>query len=375
MKNCYIIRYAELGLKGLNRSFFERKLIENIKASCQKNNITIKDIMRPRGRIIVYTDTKTDIFRLLPGISSYSLASEVEYSAVLKKCDDFISGLSDKDTFRVSCQRIDKEFFKNSAEIERELGEYIFKNSKNKVSLTKFTKEFSLEIINGKCYVYSEKVSGVGGLPVGVSGKVICLLSGGLDSPVAAYMMMKRGCEVVFIHFYNQFFNKEDKDNKIIELARELGKHQSKTKLYLVSFVNVQKEIIKNVQPDLRVLFFRRFMFEYAEKLLDQEKAKAIVSGDNLGQVASQTLENLFFCGYLKKSLIIRPLICFDKIETIELSKKIGTYDIAIKEYNDCCSLLVAKHPKTKADVKDIELYEHLIKFDFDKIEKEVILL
>lgn len=203
-------------------------------------------------------------------------------------------------------------------------------------------------------------------MPVGSQGKVVSLLSGGIDSPVASWLMMKRGCNVIFIHFFNE--NLVPKPNKVEKIVEKLNESQLESTAYYIPFADLQYEIIKSVPAKYRMIVYRRYMAKIANEIAKIEGAKAIVTGDNLGQVASQTLENLE-CIYEASSLpIFSPLIGFDKKEIVEMAKKLGTYEISIKPYEDCCSFMVGKHPATKANVEEIKEMEKRIKFDAEKL-------
>ncbi len=188
--------------------------------------------------------------------------------------------------------------------------------------------------------------------------KFIALLSGGIDSPVAAYEMMKKGCTVVFVHFHNYTQARSDVKNKIVDLVKVLSKHQKKTKLYLIPFQEIQKEIIKVVPSKYRMIVYRRTMFKIAEKILKKEKAQGFVTGDSLGQVASQTLENISVIFKATKQLIATPLIGKDKVDIVKKAREIGTYEISIRPYNDCCTYFNAKHPETRSELKTVESFE-----------------
>ena len=215
-----------------------------------------------------------------------------------------------------------------------------------------------IEITENNSFIYNEKIKSLGGLPVGVSGKVISLISGGIDSPVSSFYMMKRGCSVIYAHFYNSSINTKQSMEKVIDLVNVLSKYQFKTKLYLVPFENIQKEIIKEVNSRYRMIIYKRFMLMIAEKILENENAQAVVTGENVAQVASQTTSNLNTIYKATKSLILAPLIGFDKDEIIQVAKKIKTFELSILPYEDCCSFMIAEHPATKSDPEEVEKLE-----------------
>ncbi|MBI4170077.1 MAG: tRNA 4-thiouridine(8) synthase ThiI, partial [Candidatus Aenigmarchaeota archaeon] len=223
--------------------------------------------------------------------------------------------------------------------------------------------DINIEITNRSAYIYSEIYQGLGGLPVGVTGKVIALVSGGIDSPVAAMLAMKRGCKCVLIHFHNYTLYQDSVKKKILQLAEKLAAYNGHTKLIVVPFADMQKEIIKHVPAEYRMLAYRRAMFMIAEQIREKENAKGFVTGDNLAQVASQTLDNLDVIYSVSKKPVIAPLIGYDKKDIIKLAEQIGTYETSILPYNDCCSAFVAEHPVTRSTREELEEFEKNIDF------------
>jgi len=367
-----ICHYDEIGLKGKNRKFFEDKLRDNIKQKLDENFPgNAARVNRISGRIIVSLAepaNKGEIKEVLKNIFgiayfAFAAACEQEMGAIKKTA---LKILSEKEfgTFRISAQRSKKEFPLTSQEINAEVGEYVLKNFGKRtgggvqVSLKNPDANCFIEIVDNSAFLYLEKTEGAGGLPVGVSGKVIVLLSGGIDSPVAAHYILKRGASAVFLHFHSMPFTSRASLEKTKELAGVLGKFQPATKLFLVPFSKIQKEIMKKSPPKLRVILYRRFMVRIAEKIAEREKALAIVTGESLGQVASQTLENIGAIERISKLPILRPVIGFDKKEIIARAKEIGTYDISALPHEDCCSLFVPERPETKAKIGEVEKAE-----------------
>ena len=256
-------------------------------------------------------------------------------------------------------------------ELNSKLGEVIIKALNKKVKMKSPDIMLKIELSKKSAYISNEDIKGVGGLPTNPQQKVVALLSGGFDSPVAAYLMMKRGCEVILVHFHNKNQASSSVESKITKLAEQLSKFQVKTKLYIVPFESLQKEIIMKVNSKLRMLVYRRFMLKIASEVAGMNKAKFLIVGDSLSQVASQTFENLeaTYTGLDKH--VLSPLIGLDKREIIEISKRIGTYEISAMPYGDCCSYFLAKHPTLKADVKLLEKNEAL--FDVDKLVEDVL--
>ena len=273
-------------------------------------------------------------------------------------------------TFRISAERSYKKFPLSSIEIEKEIGEYARVKYGWKVSLGNPDLNINIAIGSENAYIFGNTKNTAGGLPTSTSGKVLALLSGGIDSPVAAYKMMCRGAEVSLIHFQNQTQVTEEVSEKIFDLAKVLAKYQPEIKLYMVPFANVQKQIIMNVPAPYRMIVTRRIFNKIAEKVARENKYLALVSGDSLGQVASQTLENMAVIAESSNLLKLNPLIGMNKKDIIDLANKIGTMDISSRPYEDCCSLFVAKHPATKSRLSEVLKYEEPIdKSIIDSVE------
>ncbi len=373
------IHYNEIGLKGGNRSFFEKKLVENIQKALGK--IPGSKVKRMSGMILFEFKNKKDKAKVQDklgkvfGISNFSFAEEVkqDLESFKKKAMELLK--KEKfNTFAVRTQRTNKNFPLKSMKIEREVGDYILQNSKGKkVNLGNPDITCHIAIVEKRAFIYFEKIKGPGGLPVGTAGKVISLLSGGFDSPVAAWRMMKRGAEVVFVHFYSYPNTSKSSIEKVKELAKILSEYQGGAKIYLIPFLDIQKKILASAPAKLRVILYRRFMVRIAEMAAEREKALGLVTGDSLGQVASQTLENMRAVSEVATLPIFRPLIGDDKQEIIELSKKIDTHDISKEPFDDCCSLFTPAHPETRANLQFVKKSEQNLEIDLvnilDKVE------
>jgi thiamine biosynthesis protein ThiI len=251
------------------------------------------------------------------------------------------------------------------------LGEAILDNYKKKVKMEKPDLVLNVQISDKAAYISTDDVDGIGGLPTDSKKKVVCLISGGFDSPVAAYMMMKRGCEVVFVHFNNKNQMSESVQGKITELVKQLSKFQRKTKLYMIPFEEVQKQIIVNALAEARMLVYRRFMLRIASRIAAMENAEFLVVGDSLSQVASQTIENLAATYPAAEKYVLSPLIGMNKREIIDISRKIGTYDISAQPYGDCCSYFLPKHPVLRSNLEMLEKMES--SFDIEALIKDAI--
>jgi thiamine biosynthesis protein ThiI len=354
--DCFIIRYGEIALKGKNRPYFEKTLANAVRRSLRHFNVRYSKIKRVRGRILLFSDDKKAIKALKKvfGIVSFSPADSVELS--IDNIKEKVLGIiknKKKSRFKVSTNRLVKEFSKKSQEINEIIGEAILNQFPDfEVSLDNPQLEVGIEISKKEAYIYTEKYDGQGGLPIPTGGKVFVLLSGGIDSPVAAYQIMRRGCNAQLIHFYNELRAQARVPDKIKRIYYRLKEYNPLLKLILVPFSDVEKEIIKKSPSPYRILVLRVLFFRYIEENLS---SLPIVTGDNLGQVASQTLDNLKAVSSFSSSLIIRPLISLDKQEVIDLAKQIGTYDISIEPYQDCCNLLLPKHPETHAKADNIK--------------------
>ena len=243
-------------------------------------------------------------------------------------------------------------------EINQRVGAYVKERSGAKVDLENAELTCWIEIVEKYALLYVERLAGPGGLPVGTSGKVVVLLSGGIDSPVAAWKMIKRGCTPVFVHFHSFPYTNKESQEKTKQIARLLSEYALRAKLYLVPFADVQRHIMVDTPLDTRVILYRRYMLRLAQEIAHREKARLLVTGDSVGQVASQTIENIDVISRAVSMPILRPLIGDDKLEIVHVARKIGTYDISIQPDQDCCSLFVPKHPETKANSVEIEKSE-----------------
>jgi len=388
MKYDFIIcHYAEIGLKGKNRKFFEEKLIENLKKSLV--GLGSKRVQRISGRILIELNEKAkeskikEALKNVFGIAHFSFAvsCKQEMEAIKKKSAEFLKSKR-FETFRIETKRSEKDFPLTSQEVNEKVGEYILenlkvKNTKLKVDLTNPDITCFIEIVEKYVFLYSEKIKGQGGLPIGVSGKIISLLSSGIDSPVASFYGMRRGIRMVFLHFHTQepkkirLAQKQNSIEKTKKIIRTLNKYQFSSKLYLVPFLNIQKGIFQKTNPELGCILCRRFMFGIAEVLAEKEKAEALITGENIGQVASQTLVNIRVTEEAVNLPVLRPLIGMDKKDIIDKAKEIGTFDTSILAEEFYCHEFLAKHPETKANLKKVKEEEK--KLDVKKLIKEAV--
>jgi thiamine biosynthesis protein ThiI len=334
--------------------FFERKLITNLR------KLTGKRVIKRDGRLVISDHVDPELLVNIPGIEYFGIGVQVNYERIFAGID---AVLRDKNfsTFKISAKRYDKSFPKTSMDLNKELGSYVVERYGKSVSLKNPDVIIYVEVCRDGVYVYADKYAGPGGLPVSTQGKVVSLLSGGIDSPVASFLMMKRGCEVVFTHFYNRTLHTKESLKKVEKIVEELTGIQLSSKLYLVPFYDIQKEIISYIPAKYRMLVYRRSMVRIANLIAKNEDAKTIVTGDSLGQVASQTLDNLVCVHAISELPVLSPLISFNKTETIELAKKIGTYELSILPYEDCCSFMIARHPETRGNPETLSKLESFI--------------
>ncbi|MFZ2153980.1 MAG: tRNA uracil 4-sulfurtransferase ThiI [Candidatus Moraniibacteriota bacterium] len=376
-----LCHYDEIALKGKNRNYFERKLVENIVDKLKKE-IGQEEYWRVEnmaGRIVVRVDnsleSQKDNFLILKdvfGIVDFSFAQEEEQDLekIKKNCLSLISK-KPFENFRVTASRSDKNFSLNSVEINKEVGAFIVKETGAQVKLKEAQQEIFIEITNKKAFIYLNKIQGAGGLPVGSGGRVLALLSGGIDSPVAAYYLLKRGARVDFVHFHSLPYTSSAANEKVLALAQKLSKFQGKARVFMVPFAKIQQQIVMQSPEKLRVILYRRLMMKITETLARENKCLALITGEVLSQVASQTLENIFVTDAAVQMPIFRPLIGMDKIEIMKKAQEIGTYDISILPHEDCCTRFIPKHPETKANLSEVEIVEE--KLNVEELIREAI--
>ena len=368
-----IIHYDEITLKGGNRHFFERVLMNNTREFIKETGC--KNIYKEGGKIIIEIDMDEigiqkikEILKNIPGISNFyfAVSEKKNLEKISKKTAELLNDYlqtENKKTFKIEARRADKKFGLKSPEINAKVGEFVLENTKLKVDVHNPDIEIVVDIGHKQCFIYFEKIKGIGGLPVGTAGKLVSLLSGGIDSPVASFMMMKRGAKIIFVHFKNKTINNTG-DDKIKNLVKKLSRFQGRSKLYIVPFEEFQREIISKIPSKNRMIIYRRIMFKLAEMIAKKENAKGFVTGDSLSQVASQTLENIGVIYNFANLPIFSPLIGMNKQEIIDLALKIKTYETSIIKYQDCCSFLIARHPETKAKLEDIIKQEEILEID-----------
>ncbi len=375
-----VVHYHELALKGKNRPFFVRQLVKNLLSATR--GLGVQQALRQPGRIVLELDQnaqKTTIEHRLGkvfGVANFSPAHKMplDIESIKKMVSQWVQGKTFS-SFRIRARRGDKGFPMNSVQINEEVGACVKQATGSRVDLDNAELTIHIEVLAREAFCYFEKLPGPGGLPVGVSGRVVCLLSGGIDSPVAAYRMMKRGADPVFVHFHSHPFLSRTSQEKARDLVRLLAQYQYVSKLCMVPFGELQREVVLNAPVPLRVILYRRFMMRIAETIAKQNHAKALVTGESLGQVASQTLENISVIQEASGLPILRPLIGMDKEEIIQQAEGIGTYEISIIPDQDCCQLFVPKHPAVKCNLDDAKRAEErldvygLVKAALERLE------
>lgn len=357
-----LIRYGELSLKGKNRNVFIKQLLHNLKKATK--GFPSLQFETQHDRMYLYLnqedpDQVCEIVSRVFGISSFSLAIKVpsDIDSIVDACTKSLD-LETFHTFKVAARRSDKTFPIISDQINRLVATAILKNSEWKVNVKQPDVKIVIEVHKEATYIMTDKRPGAGGYPVGVGGKAMVLLSGGIDSPVAAYLMMKRGVRIECIHYASPPYTSQQAQEKVKELARLVSPYQGDILLHVVPFTDLQLAIYQNADESYAITLMRRMMMRIAEKLAHKQNALAICTGESIGQVASQTLESMNAINDVIDIPMIRPLVCMDKIEIIGLSKKIGTYDTSILPYEDCCTIFTPKNPVTKPRIDRCEKYE-----------------
>jgi len=377
-----LVRYHEIALKKGNRQYFTELLKRNLLAAVK--DLGAKEIRSLPARLLLSFKSEIDpsiaVQRIgtVFGVANFSLVERTarDIDALRSRILESIDG-THFSSFRIETQRGDKTFPLTSPEINRQLGAAVKEKSGARVDLMHAEFTVTVEILPRDAFFGFNRVAGAGGLPVGASGRLISLISGGIDSPVAAYRMMQRGCRVIFVHFHGAPYQDNTSQEKVRQLITILTRHQFLSRLYLVPFGEIQRQIVASVARPLRVILYRRMMLRIAEAIARKEKAKALVTGESLGQVASQTLDNMVVVQQAARLPVLRPLVGMDKQEIIDQARRIGTFEISSIPDQDCCQLFVPKHPATKARFTDVEDDEskfavnELVRYGVDNASEE----
>jgi thiamine biosynthesis protein ThiI len=364
-----VVHYQEIALKGNNRPWFVARLARNLRLATK--GAGVREVRVLMGRIeLVLDDTAEwsavrERVATVFGIANFARAGTAPLD-VAAVADAILADLGDVQTasFRVSARRADKRFPLTSPQIEREVGGRIREAKGWTVDLARPQLTIHVEALTDAAFYYFGKEPGAGGLPAGTSGRVACLLSGGIDSPVAAWRMMRRGCRVLFVHFHSYPILSRASQEKARELVALLTRYQYDSRLFLVPFGEIQQRVVLGVAPPLRVVVYRRLMLRIAEAIGRRHRAQALVTGDVVGQVASQTLENMAAINSVVTLPVLRPLVGMDKDEITAEAERLGTYPISIIPDQDCCTLFTPRHPATKARLADVERAEAALDID-----------
>lgn len=358
MKNAIIVRYCEIHLKGKNKSFFERLLVEAIQNALSDVKHSFKSI-NTRYLIEDYDEADSDYIieklKKVCGIHSISPAKVIknDYNEICECAVTVTEGKTGE--FKVNTNRADKKFPMHSVEVSREIGAVLLDKFAPKIKVNVINPEFVVNVDireSGETLVYTDVIKGLGGLPVGSSGKGMLMISGGIDSPVAGFMMAKRGMRLEAVHFHSYPYTSEAALDKVKTLAKMVSEYSCGLKMHIVKFTHIQEEIHKNCPEDLMITMMRRFMMRIAERIGRSNGCQAIITGESLGQVASQTIESINTSNAVVTLPMLRPLIAFDKLEIIEISNKIGTFETSILPYEDCCTVFLPKFPATKPKIE-----------------------
>ena len=375
MEKIILIKYGELTTKKANRNLFINRIYENMKQSLANYDVKIN---KNRVRMFIEPgnesiDEIVDIVKNIFGIHSIVIAYKVKTNIdTINESVLEIASNIDFTTFKVETDRADKSFPINSMDFSRQIGGIILKNIPNKkVDVHNPEYLLKIEIREDYTYIYSKEIKALGGYPVGVAGKGLLMLSGGIDSPVAGYMAMKRGMKLECIYFESPPHTSLAAKNKVKTLVTKLNKYQPSIKLHVINFTKIQEAIYKNIDSTYMITIMRRMMYRIAEKVLHERNCYVLVNGESVGQVASQTLTSMQVINNVTNIPVIRPVACLDKLEIIDIAKKIDTYETSILPFEDCCTIFLPKHPVINPDLDKAILYETF--FDYETLIDEAV--
>lgn len=377
MFKAFLIKYAEIGLKGNNRYIFENALRDRIAGVLKP--LGSYNVYKEQGRVFVecpesydYEETVEALQRVF-GISSIcpvAVIDNSDWESLTQEVGNYVDAMyPDKNiTFKVMAKRADKKYPLTSPEICREMGAYLLKRFPElNVDVHEPDVYITVEV-RSKAYVYSINIPGLGGMPVGTNGKAMLLLSGGIDSPVAGYMISKRGVSMAAVYFHAPPYTSERAKQKVVDLAKTISKYTGRMKLFVVNFTDIQLSIYEKCPHDELTIIMRRYMMRIAEKLAEEENCLGLVTGESIGQVASQTMHSLASTNEVCSMPVYRPLVAFDKKDIVDIAKKIDTFETSILPFEDCCTIFVAKHPVTKPNLKRIRNSEKRLEESIDEM-------
>lgn len=376
MEKIILIKYGELTTKKANRNLFINKIYDNMKEQLSKYDLKIT---KNRVRMFIelsddsITEEVVNIVKNIFGIHSIVLAYKVktDIDEIEKNVLEVANNVDFK-TFKVETDRADKSFPIESPEFSKRIGALILKNIKDKkVDVHNPDYLLKIEIRSDYTYIYTKEIKGLGGYPVGIAGKGLLMLSGGIDSPVAGYLAMKRGIKLECIYFESPPHTSPQAKEKVKKLITKLNKYQSNIKLHVINFTEIQEAIYKNINPEYMITIMRRMMYRISEKVMHERNCLVLINGESVGQVASQTLTSMSVINSVTNVPVIRPVACLDKLEIIDIARKIDTYETSILPYEDCCTIFLPKHPVINPDIDKAILYEENIPFE-SMIEKAI---
>ena len=375
MEKIILIKYGELTTKKANRNLFINRIHENMKLLLSNYNV---NIIKNRVRMFIEPgneniDEIVNIIKNIFGIHSIVIAYKVQTNidTIKESVLEIASNIEFK-SFKVETDRADKSFEINSMDFSKQMGGLILKNLPDKkVDVHNPDYLMKIEIRNDYTYIYSKEIKALGGYPVGVAGKGLLMLSGGIDSPVAGYMAMKRGIELECIYFESPPHTSLAAKNKVKTLVTKLNAYQPSIKLHVINFTKIQESIYKNIDSTYMITIMRRMMYRIAEKVLQERNCYVLINGESVGQVASQTLTSMQVINNVTNVPVIRPVACLDKLEIIDIAKKIDTYETSILPYEDCCTIFLPKHPVINPELEKAIIYETT--FDYESLIEEAI--
>lgn len=384
MYKTFLVKYSEIGVKGKNRYIFENALRDQVIRALEKVEGEF-EVVKEQGRILIETKSEYDFDEVLDalkhvfGIAGICPALRIDDNSwenltkEVKKYVEEVYGHEKQYTFKVEAKRGYKDYPKNSPAICADMGEFLLNNFDNlKVDVHNPDIRLNVEIRNS-AYIYSQIIKGEGGMPIGTSGKAMLLLSGGIDSPVAGYMISKRGVRLDATYFHAPPYTSERAKEKVIDLAKIVSKYSGPIDLHVVNFTNIQMYIYDKCPHEELTIIMRRYMMLIAQELAKKNGCIGLVTGESIGQVASQTMQSLYCTNAVCQMPVYRPLISFDKQDIVDISMKIGAYETSILPYEDCCTTFVAKHPVTKPVLKQIEKSERKLSEDIDRLVQEAL--
>lgn len=374
MDKLIMIKYGELTTKKANRNFFVNTLTNNIEKVLKGLNIKIK---KDRVRMYIECEEK-ELNKVLQKLNKvFGLHGIVVAEKVNTNVDEIkeisLKKIKEKNykTFKVETKRANKNFPIHSMDFNNQIGGHILRNADLKVDVHNPDVILHIEIRNEGTFIYTDEIRGIGGYPVGIQGKGLLMLSGGIDSPVAGYLALKRGVDLECVYFESPPHTSQEAKNKVLELANIINEYSGNIKVNVIPFTKIQEAIYKNVPDSYIITIMRRMMYRICERICQKHKLKVIINGESIGQVASQTLTSMIVINNVTNLPVIRPVACMDKLEIIDIAKKINTYETSILPYEDCCTIFLPKHPVINPELKKCIEYEKL--FDYETLIEEAI--